>query len=183
MMHDDGDRRHRGRGAAPRGRHRRPGRDRHALPDAREDGRPRCSGTSTSSRTSRRKHGKTATFMPKPLFGDNGSGMHTHQSLWKGGKPLFAGNGYGGLSRDGALHYIGGLLKHAPAICALHQPDHEQLQAPGAGLRSAGEPGLLAAQPLGRRPHPDVLALARRPSASSSAPRTRPATRTWRSPR
>jgi glutamine synthetase len=68
-----------------------------------------------------RKHGKTATFMPKPLFGDNGSGMHTHQSLWKKGKPLFAGNGYAGLSKP-ALHYIGGLLKHAKALCALCSP-------------------------------------------------------------
>lgn len=66
-------------------------------------------------------NGKTATFMPKPLFEDNGSGMHTHQSLWKDGKPLFAGDGYAGLS-DMALHYIGGLLKHAPALCALTNP-------------------------------------------------------------
>src|SRR5579859_3154330 len=57
------------------------------------------------------QYGKTVTFMPKPLFGDNGSGMHTHQSLWKNGKPLFAGDGYGGLSQM-ALHYIAGLLKH-----------------------------------------------------------------------
>src|ERR1700693_930318 len=68
-----------------------------------------------------RKHGKTATFMPKPLFGDNGSGMHTHQSLWKKGKPLFAGNEYAGLSQMGA-HYAGGLLKHARALCAICNP-------------------------------------------------------------
>jgi glutamine synthetase len=68
-----------------------------------------------------RKHGKTATFMPKPMFGDNGSGMHTHQSLWKKGKPLFAGNEYAGLSRM-ALYYIGGILKHARALCAICSP-------------------------------------------------------------
>ena len=68
-----------------------------------------------------RQHGKTATFMPKPLFEDNGTGMHSHQSLWKAGKPLFAGNGYAGLS-DTALYYIGGLLKHARAILAITNP-------------------------------------------------------------
>jgi glutamine synthetase len=65
--------------------------------------------------------GKTATFMPKPLFGDNGSGMHTHLSLWKGEAPLLAGNGYAGLSELG-LYAIGGLLKHAPALCAFANP-------------------------------------------------------------
>ncbi len=68
-----------------------------------------------------KRHGKTATFMPKPLFGDNGTGMHVHQSIWKGGKPLFAGDGYSGFSEMG-LHYIGGILKHARAICAFTAP-------------------------------------------------------------
>lgn len=65
--------------------------------------------------------GKTVTFMPKPLYKDNGSGMHVHQSLWKDGKPLFAGEGYAGLS-DMALKYIGGLLKHARALAAICCP-------------------------------------------------------------
>lgn len=68
-----------------------------------------------------RKHGKSATFMPKPIFGDNGSGMHTHISLWKGGEPLFAGEGYAGLS-DMALHGIGGILKHGRALLAFTAP-------------------------------------------------------------
>src|SRR5438045_9228603 len=66
-------------------------------------------------------HNKTVTFMPKPLFADNGSGMHTHISLWKDGKPLFAGNGYAGLS-EMALFFIGGILKHAPALTCLTNP-------------------------------------------------------------
>ena len=68
------------------------------------------------------RHGKTATFMPKPVFGDNGSGMHCHQSLWKNGEPLFYDErGYGGLS-DLARWYIGGLLKHAPSLLAFTNP-------------------------------------------------------------
>ncbi len=68
-----------------------------------------------------KKYGKTATFMPKPLFLDNGSGMHVHSSLWKNGVNLFAGSGYAGLS-DMALYAIGGLLRHAPALCAFTNP-------------------------------------------------------------
>jgi glutamine synthetase len=67
------------------------------------------------------RNGYTVTFMPKPLFGDNGTGMHTHMSIWKEGQPLFAGDGYAGLSQMG-LYAIGGILKHARAICAFSNP-------------------------------------------------------------
>lgn len=68
-----------------------------------------------------RRHNKSATFMPKPIFGDNGSGQHVHMSLWKGGKNLFAGNQYAGLSET-ALFFVGGILKHAPSLCAITNP-------------------------------------------------------------
>ncbi len=68
-----------------------------------------------------RRAGKTVTFMPKPIFDDNGSGMHVHQSLWKGGKPLFAGNEYAGVSQE-CLYYIGGIIKHARSLAAFTNP-------------------------------------------------------------
>ncbi len=68
-----------------------------------------------------KRHGQVATFMPKPIFEDNGTGMHTHQSIWKDGKPLFAGDGYGGFSKLG-LNYTGGLIKHGKALMALAAP-------------------------------------------------------------
>src|SRR5207247_10492769 len=68
-----------------------------------------------------RHHNKAADFKPKPQLNDNGSGMHTHQSLWKGDQPLFAGDGYSGVSQT-CLHYIAGILKHAPALCAFVAP-------------------------------------------------------------
>jgi glutamine synthetase len=68
-----------------------------------------------------RRHNKTATFMPKPLYNDNGSGMHVHLSLWKGGENLFAGDGYAGMS-EAALYAIGGILKHAPSLLAFSNP-------------------------------------------------------------
>src|SRR5450432_4095164 len=67
------------------------------------------------------QYGKTITFMPKPIYGDNGSGMHTHQSLWKDGQALFAGDGYAGMSQL-ALWYVGGLIKHGPALAAIIAP-------------------------------------------------------------
>ena len=127
--------------------------------------------------------GYTATFMPKPLFGDNGSGMHVHQSLWKGDTPLFFDeNGYALLSET-ARHYIGGLIAHAPALLGALRADHQQLPAAGARLRGAGQPDVLGPEPLGHLPDPDVLEqpqgqAGRVPRARSDAP-----TRTSPSPR
>ena len=129
------------------------------------------------------KNGKSVTFMPKPLFGDNGSGMHAHQSLWKDGEPLFYDElGYAGLS-DIARWYIGGLLHHAPSLVAFTNPTVNSYHRLVPGFEAPVNLVYSAAQPFGRRPHPGHRQLARRPSASSSACPTRRRTRTWRSRR
>ena len=98
-------------------------------------------------------YGKTATFMPKPLVNDNGNGMHVHQSLVEGRRKPVLGRRLRRLV-DTALHYIGGIIKHAKALNAFTNAVHQQLQAAGARLRSADDSRLLGSQPLGVDSHP-----------------------------
>jgi glutamine synthetase len=105
-----------------------------------------------------KKFGRTVTFMPKPLFEDNGSGMHVHQSIWKKDKPLFAGNGYAGMS-DLAMNYIGGILKHARALCAFTNPITNSYRRL-VGIRGPGKPGLFGMN--GANQDPNVFPSPRR---------------------
>ena len=124
-----------------------------------------------------KKWGKTATFMPKPLFQDNGSGMHTHQSLWKNGKNLFyERGGYADISKM-CLYYIGGILKHAPALLAFIAPSH-QLATSGWCRATRRRSTSCTASATARPPSASRCTPRRRgPSASSSGRPTRPATR------
>ena len=128
------------------------------------------------------KNGKTVTFMPKPVFGDNGSGMHCHQSIWKDGSPLFYDEvGYAGLS-DMGRHYIGGLLKHAPSLLAFTNPTLTPTTAWSPASRRPSTwctPSGTVRRACGSRSPAPIP----RPSGLSSACRTRRPTRTWHSRR
>ena len=128
-------------------------------------------------------HGKSATFMPKPLFGDNGTGMHVHQSLWLGDTPLFYdADGYAQLS-ELARHYIGGLLRHGASLLAFCAPDHQLVQAAGPPASRRRPTSRTRSATVRPRCEYRPTRPRRRASASSSARRTPPPTPTSRSPR
>ncbi len=126
-----------------------------------------------------RKHGKTATFMPKPLFRDNGTGMHVHTSLWKGGVNLFAGSGYAGLSRHGHVRHRRPAASTPRPCCAFTNPTTNSYKRLVPGYEAPVNLAYSRAQPLGVDPHSGVLAQTPRPSGSSSAAPTARAIPTW----
>ena len=117
-----------------------------------------------------KSYGKTATFMPKPLFGDNGTGMHIHQSLWKKGKPVMAGNEYAGLSQM-AVHYIGGILKTCQGPCATCNPTTNSYKRLVPGYGGPREPGGASARNRKRgHSHSDLQVRVRKPSGFKYRP-------------
>ena len=124
-----------------------------------------------------RKRGKVVTVMPKPLFQDNGSGMHCHQSLWKGGKNIFYDKKGYGLISDTARYYIGGIDQARPRAVRLYRPHDQFVPQTGARLRSADQLGVLGQKPQRLRENSDVLHQREGQAAGVSGPPIRAATR------
>ena len=159
MMRDAAGGRHRGRGQPPRGRDRGAVRDRHEVRHAHARWPTSSCGSSTSSRTSRARTARRRRSCPSRSSATTAAACTATSRCGRTSKPLFAGDGYAGMSEIGAVLH----RRHPQARARdlrVHEPDHEQLPPARAGLRGAGQPRVLLAQPLGVDPHPDVLAVA-----------------------